>query len=554
MTENAHSKNTNEKEKGIIRKFIEHKYDQLLNSILNVTEEQIGLKYSGTSESYQVDKRPIKRVNHTRGLLTDNENEVEKFHYLVEQQNVASNSTISNKELLYHAMATFINASIDKIRSDRNIKQTKESSSSSSSSSIKQEKSDASIETILENDSFLDLFMERLLSRIITDKLPEREHLTEEADSSKERHVQLVSPSVLASNLGKMSKQLNGIFEFQDSFIRLLTWKTPSRTILTLLIISLILFHPLYLLLLPLLYIAYGIITPSYTEKHNLRNTNYHLKKQYGKSLLETIFSGGKPATSVSNSFMDQLNDPIDDLNLTDWEDSDSGLKLITNIRDFQNMTTNLLNLTNSISKFIYETASFKDEKRTTILFLQCILGYISFKIFSTWVNWPLFFSCLIWLLFLSLNPKWRPKFKYVLKLIKNFLSTKSYTLSTKNQENNIDKIIIDTTPQVKEIEVFEIYRKGLIPGEWKFFLYSSNVFDYNDEYRRAQKPPPGVKNLDELYPPKTWQFDTNSKWEIDENVQEWAYCRGLLNLKIDKEFLCDNMFKRRRLTRRVLK
>lgn len=548
MTENANNKNVDEKDKGIVRKFLEHKYDQLLNSILNVTEEQVVLKSklvkSGILED-QIDRKQRNRSTSTCDPLIDTE--IEGLDYFIDQQTEVANPTINNKELIYHAISTFINASIDKIRMDRMTK-------SSSSSLAKQAKNDASIDTILENDTFLDIFMEMLLSRVITDKLPEREHLTEKEESCKEKRAQLVSPSILASNLGKMSKQLNGIFEFQDSFIRLLTWKTPSYTILTLLIISLILFQPLYLILLPLLYIAYGLITPSYSEKHNLRNFNYHLKKQYGKSLLETISSGGKPVTSISKPLIDQVNDPTEDLNLTDWEDSDSGLKFITNIRDFQNMTTNLLNFTNSISKFIHETASFKDERRTTILFLKCIMSYILFKVFSPWVNWPLVFSCLIWLLFMSLNPKWRPKVKYIVRMIQQTYFTKKNNARTKGQKDEIGKIVIDTTPQIKEIEVFEIYRKGLIPGEWKFFLYSNNVFDYNDRYRRAQKPPPGVKNLDELYPPKPWKFDSNSTWNIDNNVQEWAYCRGLLNLEIDEEFLCDNMFKRRRLTRKVLK
>ncbi|KAK5782027.1 hypothetical protein RI543_000513 [Arxiozyma heterogenica] len=501
MTENVNEKTAAAKDKGIIRKFLENKYDQLLNSILDVTEDQIVLKsklaHSDVAEN-QIDRKQKRKLNHIDNLLLDRE--IEGLNYFTEQQTVVSNPTINNKELIYHAISTFINASIDKIRLDRMTK--------SSSLPATQEKNDTSIDTILENDTFLDIFMERLLSRIIRDKLPEREHITEKETSHKEKHAQLVSPSILASNLGKMSKQLNSIFEFQDSFIRLLTWKTPSYTILTLLIISLILFHPLYLILLPILYIAYGLITPSYTQKHNLRNFDYHLKKQYGKSLLEVISSGGKPVACTSNPFKDQINDPIEDLNLVDWEDSNSGLKFITTIRDFQNMTTNLLALTNSISKFIYETASFKDERKTTILFLKCIQR-------ST---------------------------------------TKKNNLETVGQKNEIGNIIIDTTPQIKEIEIFEIYRKGLIPGEWKFFLYSNNVFDYNDQYRKAQKSPPGVKTLDELYPPKTWKFDNNSTWNIDKNVQEWAYYRGLLDLEIDKEFLCDNMFKRRRLTRKVLK
>ncbi len=85
--------------------------------------------------------------------------------------------------------------------------------------------------------------------------------------------------------------------------------------------------------------------------------------------------------------------------------------------------------------------------------------------------------------------------------------------------------------------------------------MYSSNVFDYNDEYRKAQKPPPGVKELEDVNPPTTWKFDMNTKWEIDYNVVAWSQQKGLpTTSEIEDEFYCDNMFKRRRLIRRVLK
>lgn len=215
-------------------------------------------------------------------------------------------------------------------------------------------------------------------------------------------------------------------------------------------------------------------------------------------------------------------------------------------------MTTNTLHLTDSINKFINETAAFKDEKKTTILFLKCISGYIILKIISPWVNWRLLFSSLIWMLFLSFHPKLRPRLR---QMRSKFQRNPFPEKETSDKPSKPDNIIIDPSPLMREIELFEIHRKGLIPGEWKFFMYSTNVFDYNDECRKAQKPPPGVKELDDVKPPKTWEFDTNSKWEIDYNVVAWALQKGLpITSEIDNEFYCDNMFKRRRLIRRVLK
>lgn len=520
------------KDKGIVKKYLAKKYDQMLDTILVAAEDQIALKPK-QALSIENDADPAVKLS-----LMDVESSGTLEHTADSQEE--NSSSISNKEFLQHVASTFLNTSIDQIRINKDVKKDIQSAAET--------QGDVPNKSTAQQERFVDLFFERLLSRMITDKLPEREHLT---DLPQGKFNKPISPAILASNLGKMTGQMNGIFEFQDSLIRLLTWKNPSGTIITILIITLIIYHPSYIILLPLTYIAYGLIIANFNKKYKLRNTTYHLKKTYGKSLLKKIASGGKTSKAiVKKPIMEQLNDSIEDI--ADWEDTNTGLQVITNLRDLQNMTTNTLHLTDSINIFINETATFKDEKKTTILFLKCVSGYILLKILSPWVNWRLLFSSLVWMLFLSFHPKLRPKLRKLRSKFKNSTSPEKEVIVKTSKP---DKIIIDPSPLTREIELFEIYRKGLIPGEWKFFLYSTNVFDYNDECRKAQKPPPGVKELEEVKPPKTWEFDTNSKWEIDYNVMTWSLQKGLsITSEIDNEFYCDNMFKRRRLIRRVLK
>lgn len=525
------SDNEMKKDKGVVKKYLAKKYDQMLDTILVAAENQIALKPKD------------ELVNNTEQEVGMALSEVESnaiLEHAVEAQ-IDGSSTISNKELLHHVASTLLNTSIDQIRLNKDGKQPLVTP-------------EDTLDTIPSprsspQDKFVDLFLERLLSRMITDKLPEREHLTDTTELPGGQKGKPISPAILASNLGKMTGQMNGIFEFQDSLIRLLTWKIPSSTIMTLLIVTLILYYPIYLILLPLTYIAYGLIIANYNKKYRLRNTSYHLKKTYGESLLKKITSGGKPSKPKVKPIMEQLNDDIEDI--VDWEDTSTGLQVITNLRDLQNMTTNTLHLTDSITAFINETVAFKDEKKTTILFLKCFSGYFILKVLSPWVNWKLLFSSLIWMVFLNFHPKLRPKIR---RFKARFKHKKDSTPPTDTSAKK-DSIIIDVTPLSREIEVFEIQRKGLIPGEWKFFMYSSNVFDYNDEYRKAQKPPPGVKELEDVNPPTTWKFDMNTKWEIDYNVVAWSQQKGLpTTSEIEDEFYCDNMFKRRRLIRRVLK
>lgn len=122
-----------------------------------------------------------------------------------------------------------------------------------------------------------------------------------------------------------------------------------------------------------------------------------------------------------------------------------------------------------------------------------------------------------------------------------------------KKREHQALNMIFDEQPETKFIEIFEIYKKVLLPNDWKFFRYSNRIFDPQDPYRRAQQFPPGVDSLADVIPPTGWSFDPNFEWKIDNDVDRWVVERGL-NLPITGEFLFDPMFKRRRLIHRVIK
>lgn len=547
-------------ENGLFKGFLARKYDQMLDSIIQAAEEQMD------------PTKPQETVSCVASSVLDLSDDPNKTKLPevaktpLEQNDV---NYMTNKELLHHVASSFLNTSIDRIRSEQLMNKSQQPPlppnkeiTFTSPLPIPTDKKVVIAPTYskqkIDRDGFVDIFLERLLSKIITDKLPEREHFTEQLPSDTFKPSQQISPVVLASNLQRMTGQLNNIFEFQDSFIRLLTWRVPSRTMMTCLLITLILHYPLYLILLPLIFISYGLIISNYDKKYLFKTSSHQMKKSpYGKSLLERVTSSGKmPKIKLTKPLIDQLDDNGFE-NITEWEDSTSGLQVITNLRDLQDMTSNTLNLIDDISSFIHETAAFKDETTTTKLFIDCLLGYFSLKLISPWINWRLILSGLVWLVFICLHPKVQNKFHHSRGNNSEIKQTKLFDKGKKLREKNDgnrSKIIIDTAPLSNEIEIFEIYRKGLIPGEWKFFLLSSNVFDYSDEFRKGQQPPPGVKDLNQIYPPKRWFFDQNLTWEIDFDVRKWRDQRGLTSLKIDHEYLCDNMFKRRRLVRKVFR
>ena len=83
--------------------------------------------------------------------------------------------------------------------------------------------------------------------------------------------------------------------------------------------------------------------------------------------------------------------------------------------------------------------------------------------------------------------------------------------------------------------------------------MFSSTDFGLNDTFRKAQRQPPGVDSARAVEAPQGWIFDPNSKWEIDYDVKSW-WESDLEGYVTNGEYLVDHAFRRRRLTRRVIR
>ncbi|CAI4063996.1 hypothetical protein SKDZ_08G1970 [Saccharomyces kudriavzevii ZP591] len=416
-----------------------------------------------------------------------------------------------------------------------------------------------------EKDPFIDVFLDKLISRLVPEKLPEREHFgsksTIEHDLDTGR-VPVFSATTLGSNFKKLSKKMGAIFELQDSIIRLLTWRNPTGTVTSLIIFTLICFNPMYLVILPIFRFIYGIVVPGYIRKHPLERSIYPLKRNHGSSLLYDVCYEGKNEYSYgqqffSKSFMDTLesrNQEIDEISELDKRPENTrelkqGMKVLINLRDMQDMTSCTLHVIDAINNFLQKASSFQNEEHSTKRFFAGFLSIVILKVVSPFVNWSYLFSISTWCLLIYMHPRAHPKIIAFFK--KEGVEKDNKNLERKKIETHT--MIFDEKPEVKYIEIFEIYRKGLLPNDWRFFRFSNRIFDPQDPYRRAQQFPPGVDSLDDIVPPAGWVFDPNFEWKVDDDVDGWVMERGL-NLPTTGEFLFDPMFKRRRLIHRVIK
>lgn len=521
---------------GSMRNYLNKKYNGLLDCIL-VAEELMSGVHDTNSEVPRLDKSSAK------------------------------NEKMTNKELIQKIAGSLVNASIEKLRLPReemvaetelNLPNNYHNDELNNYLNHMDQLQNVNINKPVNEvgEPFLAIFLDKLITRLVPEKLPEREHLllTEEIGKTIENvKIQTISVATLASNINKLSSKMENVFEFQDSLIRVIRWKKPSKMVTSLIIFTIICYNPMYLILFPLLYLVFSIIVPKYTKKYNLRSVQFHNRKHYGKSLFNTLLENKTSINSFSSYNADNYNQKIMEGNSETSQNNNNqdithGMQVVINLRDFQNLTTSQLKLIDAISKFVNETAAFKDERTSTILAINLLALIIVLRSVSGAMNWSLTLSATAWIAAIVIHPKMMPRVKRLVRKVDEIKTNKN----NKQQDDKYD-IILDQQPEARFVEIFEIYREGLIPTTWKFFLYSSSLFDLNDEYRKAQKPPPGVKEINQVLPPENWVFDENSNWELDKDIGSWSQEREL-NLTVDNDFLVDTTFKRRRLTRRVLR
>lgn len=516
----------NPRKRDMMKTYFSQKYDKVLDSLLVAdTTAALACAANANSSPKKIPNRDV-----VQGIASS------LFNASIERLRVEKDGSIQP------SIADTTESS-DDFWKDENFKQDADTDSHTTTMDSV-EKTAAKIENKT-REHFVDLFVEKLISRMIPERLPEREHFGELSEEEK-RKSQTVSATILTKNLKKLTPRMGIVFEFQDSVVRLLTWRNPSGTVTMLVLCTMICYNPMYLLTMPLLYIAFGLMVPGYMRRHPVRRTLYPVRKVYGRSLVKDIADSGTqrawhpPGAIQEFSYGAQTNDR-DSPSLED--PLSNGVEFVANLRDVQSATSATVSLSESLEKFIYGTAGFKDEQYSTVVFLKYLFWFCFLGVVSKFVNWSLVLSVWLWYSMIKSHPKVKKKLETFKKN-----GEEKITASKKSEG-----LILDEPPEIKFVEIYEIYQQGITPRHWEFYKYSNQVFDPLDKYRKLQQPPPGVLCLDDIYPPKTWTFDDNSKWEVDHNVTKWATERGL-KYETQEEYLVDDTFKRRRLTRRVLR
>ncbi|RCK57587.1 Peroxisomal membrane protein PEX28 [Candida viswanathii] len=464
---------------------------------------------------------------------------------------------------------------------------------------------------------FADRMIEKLLKSVLPQDIPERELFEKRLNDPDRNKRPGLSLTVLASNVKQMAGKMTNFFAVQYEVMRIISWKQPSKTISVLVLYTAACMWPHLVLAYPLMFVLFGVLIPGFVYRHPMRNPDLIKVKRRGQSLWSFLFDS--PDTSIVEDLINEdylredaevasstysVSEEVSEAGVsTSQAESDtsgggdaspkkdtarhrkSQVALLINLRDFQNLTTDILKGVNEAEKFYYETAGFKDERLSTFIFYGVLVATFGILFVGQFIPWRLIFIQAGWGAGILSHPKCKKFLVDASKARKQKALLAKLNAQANEPEptpeiivedtdhviKQFDRndIIVDDSPEVRVVEVWELQIKSILKHSWSFYRYSNTIYDKNNKSRVAGKRPSGVDKLSKVYPPVDWKFDFGlvNKWNLDTDPAEFIRERSLNpSLFIIKEgekdgWIYDNMegvvhldiiyeFRRRRLSR----
>lgn len=487
--------------------------------------------------------------------------------------NVAESSEYgSNLGLTAGAAATLLGMGLDKVEARRN-------------KNGELEYSEADVEAITamalsaeeeeqrkkgEQSHFVDHFMERLIKHTIPMDSPDAEVLQQRMRDPSRKEKPALSIRILASNIKRMSARMGLIFKAQYGVIHVVTWRKPTKTLSVLVLYTAVCLWPHLVLAFPLLYVLFGMIVPAYLWRHPMDLPELIPVKKRGQTLLE--FLNQSDDSSLLTDILQERNVVSDETGLVQSVDTSSEtmseqrsvtqedkyvdvadrlpkeknrkfvksqVSLLMNMRDLQNLTTDLINGLDQAEQVSTDVLGFKDERLTTFIFYILIVLTWVVVFLGRFIPWRLIFIQSGWAFFALCHPNTK---KYLVGLQKNRKQVEAKVelanpdVAEKRKKGNIfenfdrQDIIVDDLPHVRVVEIFELQTRNVLKHDWKFYGYSKRFFGYKDPVRVAGKLPHGVDSLGKVLPPKEWKYDFGyaNNWRIDVDPEEYIKLRDL--------------------------
>ena len=95
--------------------------------------------------------------------------------------------------------------------------------------------------------------------------------------------------------------------------------------------------------------------------------------------------------------------------------------------------------------------------------------------------------------------------------------------------------IILDSAPEMREVEIFELQHLSRNSGEWEAWLFTPSPYDPLSTERIGDEWPKGTRFFEDVAAPSGWEW-SEKKWALDLWSREWVEERIITGVEIETE------------------
>ena len=337
---------------------------------------------------------------------------------------------------------------------------------------------------------------------------------------------------LMTNNFRRFNARIGIVFVFQNRLERLFTWRTSSHTLSFLSVYTFVCLNPHLLAVIPLATMLLFVMVPAFLTRHppppnsassssTPQDYSYH-----GPALAppRTI----KPASETSKDFF-------------------------RNMRDLQNSMADFAVLHDALIKLIAPPTNFSNEILSSALYFYLAIATAMLFIAAGLLPWKWIILTSGYSVVLAGHPTVQ---EWLHRARKQFNAQVAKPPSTGKQSffgvpipqslsaiphflYSLSAITLDSAPEVREVEIFELQHRPLIPpgsssnDEWTTRVFTPLPYDPLSPARISGDRPRGARFFEDVQPPEGWSWHSK-KWELDLEAREWVSERLITGVEFD--------------------
>ncbi|TDZ55079.1 Peroxisomal membrane protein PEX29 [Colletotrichum trifolii] len=315
--------------------------------------------------------------------------------------------------------------------------------------------------------------------------------------------------TTMSNNFRRFNARIGVVFKFQARVVRLLSWRHPTHTLSLLAVYTFVCLDPYLLAVVPLAGFLLAVFIPSFLARHPAPPSGTLSSEQ------SVGYSPKGPPLAPARTVK-----PVKELSKD----------FFRNMRDLQNSMDDFCVAHDGVVATVLPITNFSNEALSSALFLALTLTTVLMTTFASLLPWRLIALVGGWGVILSGHPAIAPLLTHTHD---THVAPREAHARSRVDAWIASDIILDSAPETREVEIFELQRAS--HDEWEPWLFSPSPYDPLCQPRIAGERPRGTRFFEDVLPPDGWEW-SEKKWALDLWSREWVEERIITGVEVETE------------------